>query len=64
MRRRIAMSMLAGVILSASTFLGAVPASAAPPADAVRAVGTPARPADQTADTPHDAPSGTPSGTA
>ncbi|XES00385.1 hypothetical protein HEP87_59545 [Streptomyces sp. S1D4-11] len=43
MRRRIVMSMLAGVILSASTFLGAGPASAAPPADAVQPVGTPAR---------------------
>jgi hypothetical protein len=64
MRRRIVMSMLVGVILSASTFLGAGPASAAPPADAVRPVGTPVRSADQTADTPHDAPAETPTGTA
>ncbi|MFK0024341.1 peptide-N4-asparagine amidase [Streptomyces sp. NPDC090798] len=59
MRRRIVMSMLVGVILSASAFLGAGPASAAPQADAARPAASVARSADQVADTPHDAPSGT-----
>ncbi|MET7778783.1 peptide-N4-asparagine amidase [Streptomyces mirabilis] len=64
MRRRIVMSMLAGVILSASTFLGAGPASAVPPADAARPAATPARSADHVAATPRDAPSAAPAGTA
>lgn len=58
------MSMLAGVVLSASSFLGAGPASAVPPADAARPAATPARSADHVAATPRDAPSETPAGPA
>ncbi|WP_405889077.1 peptide-N4-asparagine amidase A [Streptomyces sp. NBC_01136] len=52
MRRRIVMSMLAGVILTASTFLGAGPASAAPSAGTAGSAGPVARSAAVVADAP------------